>query len=147
MKTHKFTITLESNLTGSQEDDLFVDLKDTINKFEEYHCIDINNLNITSNSSDTLKMNREPSGLKEIKNNKDIYIQTEIVPLFTCSNCKEEVENECGFELNEITICRKCYAELAEDESNESLENKCDWCGANLAKGEKCNELTHYTNR
>ena len=151
MKTHKFTITLESNLTGSQEDDLFVDLKDTINKFEEYHCIDINNLNITSNSSDISEMIREPLQIKDNDKDKEIhtkgFIQTEIIPLFKCSNCKEEVENECGFELNEELICRKCYSELEEDESNDSLENKCEWCGADWNSGETCNELIHYINR
>jgi len=146
MKKITFTITLESNLTKTQEVELFIDLQDTINKFEEYHCIDINNLNIISNTSDISEMNREPSGLKTIKNNKDIYIQTEIVPLFTCSNCKEEVENECSFELNKTTICRKCYEELEEDESNESLENICDWCGYEL-NGTHDDTMCKYLNR
>lgn len=26
-------------------------------------------------------------------------------------------------------------------------EDICEWCGANHTRGEKCDELTHYTNR
>ena len=120
MKTYKFVIELESNLTDSQEDDLFVDLRNTILQFEEYNCIDIKALNISTDSSDISQIHSEYSTLKDNDENKETinsgFIMTEIKSIFLCHNCHEEIENEAAYsksdENNEIVICRKCYKEL-----------------------------------
>jgi|10_taG_2_1085330.scaffolds.fasta_scaffold426292_1 hypothetical protein len=37
--------------------------------------------------------------------------------------------------------------ENKEREEIEIEDNECEWCGANLSKGETCNDSAHYTNR
>ena len=70
---------------------------------------------ITSNSSDTIDLNRDNPLIKDNDNsNKTIYkgfIQTEKMSLFECSNCKEEYTNESAFSRDELIICRKCFEE------------------------------------